>query len=45
MKLLRGARFREIADSLGIGEGAARMRFVRALAALREELERKGVAP
>jgi RNA polymerase sigma-70 factor, ECF subfamily len=45
MKLLRGARFKEIAASLGIGEGAARMRFARALAALRAELEREGVAP
>jgi len=45
MKLLRGARFGEIAASLGIGEGAAKMRFVRALAALREELEREGVEP
>jgi RNA polymerase sigma-70 factor, ECF subfamily len=45
MKLFRGARFKEIAASLGIGEGAARMRFVRALQALREELEREGVEP
>jgi RNA polymerase sigma-70 factor (ECF subfamily) len=45
MKLLRGASFREIAASLGIGEGAAKMRFARALAALREELEREGVTP
>jgi RNA polymerase sigma-70 factor, ECF subfamily len=43
LKLLRGARFREIAAALGIGEGAAKMRFSRALAALREELEREGV--
>jgi len=45
MKLLRGARFKEIAATLGIGEGAAKMRFLRALAALREELEREGVSP
>jgi RNA polymerase sigma-70 factor (ECF subfamily) len=43
LKLLRGLRFREIATTLGIGEGAAKMRFLRALAALREELEREGV--
>jgi RNA polymerase sigma-70 factor (ECF subfamily) len=43
LKLLRGLRFKEIAASLGIGEGAAKMRFQRALAALREELEREGV--
>jgi RNA polymerase sigma-70 factor (ECF subfamily) len=42
-KLLRGLRFREIATTLGIGEGAAKMRFLRALAALRNELEREGV--
>ena len=45
LKLLRGAKFREIANLLGIGEGAAKMRFVRALAALRKELEREGVEP
>jgi RNA polymerase sigma-70 factor, ECF subfamily len=45
MKLLRGARFSEIATSLRISEGAAKMRFLRALAALREDLEREGVSP
>ena len=45
LKLLRGARFKEIADSLGIGESAAKMRFVRALEALRTELEHEGVEP
>jgi RNA polymerase sigma-70 factor, ECF subfamily len=45
MKLLRGARFGEIATSLGISEGATKMRFLRALAALREDLEREGVSP
>src|SRR5262249_48971899 len=44
MKLLRGARFSEIAGSLGISEGAARMRFLRSLRALREELEREGMS-
>ncbi len=43
LKLLRGLRFKEIASRLGIGEGAAKMRFLRALAAVREELEREGV--
>ena len=43
LKLVRGARFKEIAASLGIGEGAVKMRFLRALAALREELQREGV--
>ena len=45
MKLLRGARFKEIAAMLGISEGATNMRFLRALAALREELRREGVSP
>ncbi len=45
MKLLRGARFSEIATSLGITEGATKMRFTRALAALRADLEREGVSP
>jgi RNA polymerase sigma-70 factor (ECF subfamily) len=45
MKLLRGARFPEIAASLGIGESAVKMRFLRGLRALREELEREGVEP
>ena len=43
LKLIRGARFKEIAAALAIREGAVKMRFVRALAALREELEREGV--
>ncbi len=45
LKLLRGARFVEIADSLGLTEAAAKMRFVRALEALRTELEQEGVTP
>ncbi|HSS80820.1 MAG TPA: RNA polymerase sigma factor [Gaiellaceae bacterium] len=45
LKLLRGARFAEIARTLGVTEAAAKMRFVRALEALRAELERKGVTP
>jgi RNA polymerase sigma factor (sigma-70 family) len=43
LKLLRGLRFKEIASTLGMGEGAAKMRFLRALAAVREDLEREGV--
>jgi RNA polymerase sigma-70 factor (ECF subfamily) len=45
LKLLRGARFAEIAETLGITEAAAKMRFVRALEALRTELEGEGVTP
>jgi RNA polymerase sigma-70 factor, ECF subfamily len=43
MKLLRSARFGEIAAALDVSEGATKMRFLRALEALREELEREGV--
>jgi RNA polymerase sigma-70 factor (ECF subfamily) len=45
LKLLRGARFAEIGTQLGLTEAAAKMRFVRALDALRAELEREGVTP
>jgi RNA polymerase sigma factor (sigma-70 family) len=45
LKLLRGARFAEIAATLDVSEAAAKMRFVRALEALRAELEREGVTP
>jgi len=45
LKLLRGARFAEIARMLEVTEAAAKMRFVRALEAMRTELERKGVTP
>lgn len=45
MRLIRGCSFREIACSLGISEAAAKMRFQRALAALRRNLELQGVAP
>lgn len=45
LKLLRGARFGEIGESLGLTEAAAKMRFVRALEALRAELEGEGVSP
>jgi RNA polymerase sigma factor (sigma-70 family) len=45
LKLLRGARFAEIGDKLGLTEAAAKMRFVRAVEALRAELEGEGVTP
>ena len=45
MRLLRGCSFREIACALGISEAAAKMRFRRALAVLRANLEQEGVAP
>lgn len=45
LKLLRGARFAEIGEKLGLTEAAAKMRFVRALEALRSELEEEGVTP
>jgi RNA polymerase sigma factor (sigma-70 family) len=45
LKLLRGARFAEIGESLGISPEAAKMRFVRALEALRADLEEEGVQP
>ena len=45
LKLLRGARFAEIGESLGLTEAPAKMRFVRALEALRTELEGEGVTP
>jgi RNA polymerase sigma-70 factor (ECF subfamily) len=45
LKLVRGARFAEIGRMLGVSEAAAKMRFVRALEALRVELEQEGVSP
>jgi len=45
LKLLRGTRFAEIGKLLGVSTEAAKMRFVRALEALRAELEREGVEP
>jgi len=44
MRLLRGCSFREIASMLGVSEAAAKMRFQRAMALLRTELEREGIA-
>jgi RNA polymerase sigma factor (sigma-70 family) len=45
LKLLRGVRFAEIGRLLGVTEDAAKMRFVRALEALRAELEQEGIEP
>lgn len=45
LKLLRGARFAEIGEQLGISTEAAKMRFVRALEGLRTELEEEGLRP
>jgi RNA polymerase sigma factor (sigma-70 family) len=45
LRLLRGARFAEIGTLLGISEDAAKMRFVRALQAVRAELELEGIEP
>lgn len=45
LKLLRGARFAEIGERLEISAAAAKMRFVRALEALRSELEKEGLQP
>jgi len=45
LKLVRGARFAEIGTALGVSEDAAKMRFVRALEALRADLEQEGIEP
>lgn len=45
LKLLRGATFAEIGARLGISTEAAKMRFARALDALRAELEQEGLQP
>ena len=45
MKLLRGSSFFDIASALEVSEAAAKMRFQRALSALRADLERQGIAP
>jgi RNA polymerase sigma-70 factor, ECF subfamily len=45
MKLLRGCSFQEIASTLGVSEAAAKMRFQRALSALRADLEQWGITP
>ena len=43
MKLLRGSSFHEIATTLEVSEAAAKMRFQRALAALRADLAQQGI--
>jgi len=45
LKLLRGAKFAEIGARLDISTEAAKMRFVRALEALRSELDKEGLQP
>lgn len=45
LKLLRGARFAEIGERLGISTEAAKMRFVRAVETLRTDLEEEGSRP
>jgi RNA polymerase sigma-70 factor (ECF subfamily) len=45
LKLLRGASFAEIAETLGTSEEAARMRFSRALRSVRADLEKEGIEP
>lgn len=44
-KLLEGRSFAELGERLGTSEGAARMRFLRGLRALRDDLEAAGVEP
>ena len=45
LKLLRGLSFAEIGAEVGLTEAAAKMRFRRALEALREELTERGIEP
>ena len=45
LKLLRGASFAEIAHKVGATEAAVKMRFSRALRALRDELQQEGIEP
>jgi len=45
LKLLEGRSFVEIGEVLGASPAACKMRLVRALAALREELEKEGITP
>ena len=45
LKLLRGLTFAEIGAEVGLTEAAAKMRFRRALEALREELIERGIEP
>lgn len=45
MKLLRGCSFCDVASALDVSEAAAKMRFQRALSALRADLEQQGIGP
>jgi RNA polymerase sigma factor (sigma-70 family) len=45
LKLLRGMTFAEIGAEVGLTEAAAKMRFKRALEALRAELIERGIEP
>jgi RNA polymerase sigma-70 factor (ECF subfamily) len=45
LKLLRGLSFAQIADALDLTEAATKMRFVRALRGLRDDLIERGVEP
>ena len=45
LKLLRGGSFAEIGRRVGVSEAAAKMRFMRALRALRAELQKEGIEP
>lgn len=45
LKLLRGLSFAEIGAEVGLTEAAAKMRFRRALEALRAELTERGIEP
>jgi RNA polymerase sigma-70 factor (ECF subfamily) len=45
LKLLRGLTFAEIGAEVGLTEAAAKMRFKRALEALRAELTERGIEP
>jgi RNA polymerase sigma-70 factor (ECF subfamily) len=45
LKLLKGRSFAEIAERLDASPAACKMRLVRALEALRDELEKEGIRP
>ncbi len=45
MKLLHGSSFADIATAMKVSEAAAKMRFQRALTALRADLEEQGIGP
>ena len=45
MKLLCGSSFGDIATAMDVSEAAAKMRFQRALSALRANFEEQGIGP